>query len=147
MLKDPGHVGEELTLEIHANRVKFGINQLMVFLQECPSCKDNVVSYEVETMPVYRIEKEDNEVGDNIKFKIIFSDYVVNLTDNIGSTFAVDVQQSPDNPVNASVVGQGTGNLIGSTALSNAYIKDEREIIGERPVFQDQNNWGYSVFP
>lgn len=46
ILNDDAHTGSSLTIGVHANRTKIGINNVLVFLKQCSDCS-NTVSYEL----------------------------------------------------------------------------------------------------
>jgi hypothetical protein len=55
ILEDPTHQSDTLTIEVHGNRTKFGINNVLLFLKSCTDCS-NSVTYSVEAMPIYSID-------------------------------------------------------------------------------------------
>lgn len=73
-ISDPTHNNENLIFEVHGNRVKFGVSDMLVMLKNCADCASNTVTYELETIPMYSAENSPDSTEKGLKSKITFSD-------------------------------------------------------------------------
>ena len=71
VLHDPDHGADNLKFEVVGNRVKFGINSFLVFLENCGDC-NNGINHELEVMPIYSIDSNPRK---GMYAKILFDTF------------------------------------------------------------------------
>ena len=109
---------------------------MLVFLSNCGDCKNNGISYELETIPIYSVESDSNNYDRGLRSKIVFNEKVKLNTDE-KNVFTVKLINQTELKQTANSSGKATGER-GPYEVLTAEIYANRELRMLQNLIKDE---------